>query len=195
MEEGTEMTFTPNIPASGQSLGSSRTQVVNNFTNYLNLVSQDHVAPNAMGQGKHNKSTYVVQGSDPTTASGEAALYALTGSAGTEVFLIRDNIAGTKTALTTSKIAAPVASSSGISWLPGGILIQWRAVAGVSNGTAITFPVPFPNNCWVIVPGGGSSSSPQPTINFDQSTITTVGFTARITGTQPINYYFIAIGN
>ena len=59
------MTFTPNIPADGQSLGSSKTQIRGNFTNYNNVISQDHVAPNSSGQGKHNKSTYVVQASNP----------------------------------------------------------------------------------------------------------------------------------
>jgi hypothetical protein len=52
------MTFTSNIPFSGQSLGSSRTQVQGNFTNYFNLVSIDHVAPNAPGQGQHKEITF-----------------------------------------------------------------------------------------------------------------------------------------
>ena len=64
------MSFTANIPASGQSLGSSRLQVLNNFANYNTVVSVDHVAPNASGQGEHAKVTLNTFGSASYTVSG-----------------------------------------------------------------------------------------------------------------------------
>ncbi len=52
------MTFTSNIPQSGQSLGQTRDSVRNNFGNYNTVVSVDHVAPNASGQGQHKQVTF-----------------------------------------------------------------------------------------------------------------------------------------
>ena len=52
------MTFTAGIPASGQSLGQTRDTIRNNFSNYNTLVSVDHVAPNAAGQGQHQQVTF-----------------------------------------------------------------------------------------------------------------------------------------
>lgn len=81
------MTFTSNIPATGQSLGQTRDPIRDNFTNYNNLVSQDHIPPNnpspySAGQGKHNQVTtpvYVanpVTGLPPTTVANEPKFYA-----------------------------------------------------------------------------------------------------------------------
>ena len=64
------MTFTPGIPASGQSLGQTRDAIRNNFANYNTLVSVDHVAPNASGQGEHKKITLNTYGTGPYTVTG-----------------------------------------------------------------------------------------------------------------------------
>lgn len=88
-----------------------------------------------------------------------------------------------------------VSAAIGSVLLPGGIILKWGARAGTTDGTAITFVNAFPNNVFSLQVSGGTSSSPQPTINFSQSTLTTSGFTAKITGTQPINLYYLAIGN
>jgi len=76
------MSFTPNIPATGQTLGQTRDPIRNNFTNYFDVMSVNHVAPNASGQGKHNFVEMPVQGSNPSTLSGEGGLFtkALSGS-------------------------------------------------------------------------------------------------------------------
>ena len=64
------MTFTPNIPQSGQSLGQTRDAVRNNFTNYNTVVSVDHVAPNSSGEGQHKQVTLNTFGAFPYAASG-----------------------------------------------------------------------------------------------------------------------------
>ena len=69
------MTFTPDMPFSGQSLGNSRTQVLNNFKNYYDVVSRNHVAPNASGQGKHTFVQMPVQSPVPSTLAGEGGLF------------------------------------------------------------------------------------------------------------------------
>jgi hypothetical protein len=191
------MTFSPNIPQTGQSLGQTRDPIRNNFTNYSNTISQDHVGPNGgpgpTVAGKHNKSTYVVQSADPVTIADEIASYSKS-IAGVAQLFLEPASAGTPIQMSRLDTGVGV-GSSGFSFLPGGVIIQWKAINNVSNGTPITFPITFPNEVFVIIPGGGTASGTQPTINFDQTSITLGGFRAAITGTQPINYYFIAIGN
>ena len=72
------MSFTPNIPDSGQTLGGSRSQISNNFANYYTVMSVNHVAPNASGQGKHAFVEMPVQSSVPATLAGEGGLFTQT---------------------------------------------------------------------------------------------------------------------
>lgn len=189
------MTFTSGVPTTGQTLGQTRDIIRNNFTNYFNVVSQDHISPNATGEGKHNKSTYVAQTVDPVTALNEIAEYSKNASGIIQGFLAPSN-AGTPIQMTRLDTGA-LNNSNGYSFLPGGLIIQWAALSAISNNQEVTFPIAFPTACFVVVPGGGrsASSSTQPTINFDQHTLTRTGFNTAIIGTQPINYYYIAIGN
>jgi hypothetical protein len=69
------MSFTPDMPFSGQSLGNSRLQVLNNFKNYYDTIALNHVAPNTSGQGKHTFVEMPVQGSTPSTLAGEGGLF------------------------------------------------------------------------------------------------------------------------
>jgi hypothetical protein len=64
------MTFTPNIPQSGQSLGQTRDPIRDNFTNYNTVVSVDHMAPNSADQGRHKQVTLNTFGAFPYAAAG-----------------------------------------------------------------------------------------------------------------------------
>lgn len=188
------MTFFPNIPFSGETLGQSRPQVQGNFQILNNTISVDHVPMNSTGAGKHNKSTYPPQGSDPTTAAGEIALYCATGASGAELFMIRDNISGTKTNLTTSKIATPLAAVSGYSWLPGGIIMQWGRdqFAGAAVAKTVTFPTAFPTACWnVQVLGIGFNNI----FHGDTNTTTSVIISKNQAVGNNQEFWWLAIGN
>lgn len=52
------MTFTPNIPNTGQSLGQTKNPIRGNFLNYFNTISVDHVEPNLSGAGEHAQVTF-----------------------------------------------------------------------------------------------------------------------------------------
>ena len=51
-------------------------------------------------------------------------------------------------------------ASSGYQKLPSGLIIQWGISANVSDDQRITttFPITFPNNCFVVVPASGASA-------------------------------------
>jgi len=112
----------------------------------------------------HNKSTYPVQGTIPTTAAGQIAVYSKAGGSGTDLYMVRDNNAATETKLTTSKITAPVAGTNGITFLPGGIIMQWgqliKAWAAGGDIAKITFTPPFPNAVYNVQVTIGVTSPP-----------------------------------
>lgn len=79
------MTFTPDIPRTGQTLGNSRPQVVGNFTTIHRAFSVDSASGNQTGdhfdydtanEGKHLRVRLPAIGvTPPTTAAGEGAIY------------------------------------------------------------------------------------------------------------------------
>ena len=69
--------FTPNMPASGQSLGFTRPLVLGNFANYKENMEQNHEDVNSADSGKHKFITLTDRGSvTPATGATEAGIYA-----------------------------------------------------------------------------------------------------------------------
>jgi hypothetical protein len=180
------MTFTPGIPNTGQSLGSTQAAIRNNFANYDATMSVNHVAPNSSGAGKHTIAEFVAQGSDPVTAASEITIYGKTVGSGTQLFVRRDN-SGSVYQMTG---VVPSVGSSGYTSLPGGIIIQWGNFSANPGGTATSFPMTFPNNCFSITAVPVSNTARPLAV----SSPTTSGFTAypQNNGTT---VYYIAIGN
>ena len=137
------MTFTPGLPFDGQSLGSSKPLIRGNFTNYSNLVSQDHIGPNGTGQGKHNKSTYVSQTTSPATLSTEVAMYSRTIGGVVQLCLQRSGaISGAADIQMTAGTpqTANTFPDTGLTFLPGGFVLMWSVSNSLATGSnTITF--------------------------------------------------------
>lgn len=144
------MTFTPNIPASGQTLGNSRLQVLNNFASLRNTISQgsgapgpsdqpNHVDVNLSGAGKHIFVQMPVQtpGAANLPAANEGGMITQLVSGSSELFYARDAV-NTYYQMTGSVTKA----TNGATVILGGIRIQWFQ-ASVANGAVIAFPVAF----------------------------------------------------
>lgn len=189
--------FDTTVPATNDNPSADQPDMLVNNQSINGILGVDHVTFNLNNGGQHTAITFnqdasyvpsafpvsppklftnTVDGAGNALPSGVPELFFYSGSA------VQSK---------NQYVSQPVGSVL----LPGGIIMKWGAVAGVTDGTAITFGVAFPNNVFSLQVSGGTSSSPQPTINFSQSTLTTSGFTAKITGTQPVNLYYIAIGN
>jgi len=180
------MTFTPGIPTSGQTLGGSRTQILNNFANYNTVMSVNHVAPNDSGQGKHAFVEMPVQSPDPATLAGEGGLFTKTASGSSEMFFLRDAVA------TAYQMTGPFFSgqgalaSGGTTMLFGGIILKWGLVSGAGAKLFVTeCGSAFPNNCFGVVAMSQNGNS------IGVSSVTTTGFTLAGLG----NVFFIAMGN
>lgn len=77
------MTYTTNIPVTGDTLGGTRDRIRTNFTQIQSVFSQNHVAFNATGQGKHKFLQMPEQAAAPTTDVNEGGLYTYPDSAST----------------------------------------------------------------------------------------------------------------
>lgn len=93
------MTFTPNIPAVGQSLGNSRPQVLNNFAVLRSTIAENHFDVNDADAGKHGTAIFPEVGNPsfpnpPTTAANEGALYTKDSGGTTQLFWRQESNGG-----------------------------------------------------------------------------------------------------
>lgn len=65
--------------------------------------------------------------------------------------------------------------------LPGGLIVQWGGAIVSTDGQTVTFPTPFPNNCFSVTAGGGNNNKVPVnayswnTVNFQMMATATVG--------------------
>lgn len=192
------MTFTGGIPQPGQSLGQTQAAVNNNFTNYFNAFSVNHVQPNGDGtypQGKHKFSEYVVQAMSPATSNAEVAEYSRAISGVAQLFLQKANqLAGASDIQMSRVDTGALSANPGYSFLPGGTMIQWGrdAFTGTALAKTVTFPIPFTANIFTVYafPVGFNNI-----FHGDSETLTDV-IISRNTGTgSGQNFWWLAIGN
>lgn len=189
------MSFTPNIPFVGQSLGNSRTQVLNNFASLRTQTAANHADVNDANAGKHTFIQYVVQGSDPSTAANEVARYTKLVSGVAREFL---RLPSNGSVFQVSG-PAPVVGANGYTFLPGGLLMQWGTRAGSSSSSnAVVFPVAFSAAPYYVnaipVRAASSPGSDFATVIVTGS-VTTTGFTIGNIGSHTIvSWYWTAIG-
>ena len=69
------MTYTTDIPQSGDTLGGTRDRIRTNFEEIATVMAENHVAFNNADEGKHKFLQMPVQASAPATGASEAAFY------------------------------------------------------------------------------------------------------------------------
>lgn len=186
------MSFTPNIPASGNSLGQTRDPIRNNFTNYNTVISQDHVAPNDDDQGKHKFSTYVEQGADPDPDANECAVYSKEAASVTELFFQRES-AGTAIQMT---VGDPTAATQGQTFLPGGVIVKWDTITMTANNQEVTFPSAFPNACFGVLAINQGNGSNTAYMSISTKSVSSFFLLANsIAVGFPFGVFYVAIGN
>lgn len=154
------MTFTPNIPTTGQSLGNTRDAIRNNFTNYNNVISENHYAPNNANEGKHKYLQMPEEAADPATAVNEGAVYVKQGTGTVAQLFWRNENNGIVQQLTGNFDAG---NQGSIEFF--GFKIKWGFQnVNPSTNTTITFvnslgnPDPFSTACYVVIPCAGASA-------------------------------------
>ena len=192
------MSYNLNVPLSSQQISSTTVPIQTNFNVANSNFGIDHVdftnaAPPGGNGGLHNKVSLLKQAGDPTAATDINILYdKLAGTGKNELFMRRASNEGSTVIQMTLESANPSAAATGVSFLPGGIMIQWGQVAAVANNGTVNFGTVFPNACFVVQVTENSASTPN-TVGVNGFSTTAFTFKTNAGGNIPITY--IAIGN
>lgn len=152
------MTYTPNIPVTGDSLGNTRDRIRTNFQVISSTFDQNHIKPGDGGQGKHKfiqMAEVANSAAAPTTLANEAGFYARVGTNPEETNLwFRGENNGFQYQLTSAvstgtlrfgTFTLPVPNNAGgWTFLPGGLILQYGRRLSPGSSGLVTFPIPFP---------------------------------------------------
>lgn len=191
-------TYNSNIPAATDNPSTSQGQMQTNCNSVESILDVDLIGFGDNDGGYHQKSTYVVQGSDPGSASGQVVEYSKTANSSSELFIQRDNVS-TVIQMTSGLANAGTTAPFGQSFLPGGFQIKWGVLTPVVSGAnAITYVgvglSNFPTNTVNISLSVGKSGS-TPAANYGSDSLALTGFTAYYSGSVTgVSIYWTAIG-
>jgi len=190
------MAYLNNIPQpTDDPATQSQAQLLENFAQLNTQFAVDHI-PLIAGadNGEHTKVTINdVLGADPGLADPKVSVYTKTVAGDSELFFEKfDNgLAANLVQQLTNLPLTTVGGAHGIT-TPWGLIINFGNVVVNTGGTAVTFPIAYPNNALTLVVSVGNSATA--TQNVVHSNLTTAGFTANPTNNGILMYYF-SIGN
>jgi len=144
--------YSTGIPASTHNPSVDQPDMQTNTNSIDSIIGIDHFGFNSSSNnsGWHKQSTYVNE-TTPTTTLGQLALYSKGAAGGpSQLFLVRDNNAGTEVAMTPNPlvVGAPLRAQNGVSWLPGNLLIQWGVGTAATGtpGAPVQTVIPYSQN-------------------------------------------------
>lgn len=204
------MTYTPDLPISGTTLGGTRDRIRGNFQEIAAVVDVNHVSFNTLGKGKHKFLQMPNQASAPVTLQNEAGFYAKQGTNPAEANLYfrgEDSGGGggfeyqlTKADQTNSATFGTYANyppnipgqNGGWTFLPGNLLFQYgRGTTVNSNAVVVNFPVQFSNAATISVTvSRGSTDGNGGSI----SALSATQFSFKPDGSSPNPFYWTAVG-
>ena len=129
------MAYNPAIPQPTDRISDSQAPILANFIALDAAILVDHVALNAVGQGKHKQITLPESAAAPVTGANEAVVYSREGafSGQTELVFKREGNPATVTEMTSA--------GSGWTMLPSGVLIKFGSSSPATGLTTITYGV------------------------------------------------------
>lgn len=184
--------YNGNIPQPNDIPALSQPQLLNNFSALQDAFNKNHVAlSDIVNRGLHKFVEMPVQSGAQTTAVGEIELHAQTSNGRSCLYYSRDNDATTLTQLTVG--VKPFKSTSGYSFIPGGMIIQWGQENFSGSTGTIDFPIAFPVSALMVVAcpfnaNAGASS-------FYISTWTSTDFTIKKSGSSSTSFTYWAVGS
>lgn len=126
--------------------------------------------------------TIACQGADTLSTSGNSITSLVLG-VGDTLCLSKSSGASQWTAiggsaqLGSAAVFSSSLSSNGYQKLPGGLIVQWGTCTGTAGGSAVSFPIAFPNGCLSLATRNPYAADGALTA-IETSTPTTSGFTA-----------------
>lgn len=179
----TNFSYTDTEPAPNSTPSFSQPLMLVNCQSIEGLIAVDHVGFNSNNGGQHkaiefNQDTSYV----PIPPVSPPQLFTNTVSGLPQLFYYSGDAAHSANQY--------VANANGSTFLLGGMIMKWGVIGPVgAGGTTITFPVAFPNACYVVTATALSASTPSVSV----SSIGTTSFVAKASSST--NACYIAIGN
>lgn len=195
------MSYTANVPVSGQSLGNSRPIINQNFQTIDTAFTVNHKNFNNAQAGKHELVQLpTAQAASPGTAAGEIALYSKDVAGVPQLFFQKESVAAAGADIQMTVDVVPTAAENGVTFLPGGMILQWGKVATGSVSEIYGFNITFPNNVFNIQVCPISGAAPYPSVLFSAVVSSTALFVIKYSGSTNVsanypNIYWTAIGN
>lgn len=128
------MTYTANVPQSGQTLGFTRPLINSNFQVINTAFAVNHVAFNVAGAGKH-KFVEMPVTTDKPAVIGQGTLYSKATGVGNDAQLFWRFANAALSPLQLTNNFFNLIASPGATPLPGGLLVQWGVNTVASGGT------------------------------------------------------------
>lgn len=214
------MAYTYNIPMSTDQLSVSQGQIQANFSFLGAIAGNGTAVSNAINSSPGLGFNWLYlppQGAIPPSGSsfpsGNIALYSATNSttSANELYINKTvNSSGTPSVLQVAATASilsinsnPGTTSSGWTYLPSGVLMQWGVVSAARNTlSTFSFPIPFPTAMFSITAtqgiGGMSTGNLNTAPCVDYLSLSQFQVYPRANGTPNsgnVPIYFLAIGN
>lgn len=190
------MTYEPNIPITGQSLGETRDQFRENFQDINTAFSANHNDLTVDTSGKHKFLQMPEQVSAPSTAVNEGGVYTKEGPEGTTELYFRAENNGSEYQITNVSIgsSANLGANPGYTFFPGGIIMQYGSfVPGASTGST-NFANTFPTGVFGVWLQIKTSSTSDRTCSITNFTTTSFSWIIPfINGVDAV--YYQALGN
>lgn len=192
-------TYVPGYPPDGSSLGQTKATIRNNLDGTFQTLAVDHInnngQPGSKPAGYHKVIHVVPQASNPGAVAGYGQLFSKTiNSYTSDQALFWETGAGLVQQLTVN--VTPSATTSGYSFLPGGIIIQWGQSTSGTGTQPISFPIVFPNACFnVQITQTSTDFISTPASVKYSSGFSNSGFTFLYKGSSINGFFWFAIGN
>jgi hypothetical protein len=188
------MPYNPLKPDPDDDLDVSVTDIQQNFLTANTVMGVDHFPFNnaTVNAGKHNRVQLPVLAADPAAVLGQGILYSKVAGFGSDAQLFWRFASGARPPL---QITGPdvLVAATGTVPLLAGMQIKWGLsnIAGAS--TAITFPLPFRNNCFSVIASLFATAGTNPQAQV--LTVSVTQFTVQLVGPATGQIHWIAIGN
>ena len=204
------MAWQPTKPASGDLVfgtNNTRKDIQENFSAIDTAWDINHIGIGDSGQGKHNYVSLPEQGSAPTTAAAELALFTQDPTVttdGAELYFRRESN-GTVYPMTESNKIAGADTPLSVGWtmLPSGILIKWGTIDTAGGDAGITFPTGTTDKAFTaayrafLTPVDSASGDSDDAIRLKSFTTTQLlyyGSPRTTTGAKAMTFNFLCIG-
>jgi hypothetical protein len=190
-------TYTQNVPNPPNLPSADVGNMQTNTNSIFSIWNVDHETFGSAGSidGRHKQVSLINEAAPGVPANIGGVLFANNPAPTNISWPFWQNASGTTQLIS----GIPSAANPGYSFLPGGLIIQWGTKTPLVNQTltAVTFPIAFPNNCFVVLVTEKRTASPN---NVDQlyvnaKSTTTFSYYATTTGTGFASFDWIAIGN